>query len=530
MKTILEPSDGRGRLAGDRVVVGGWVKSSKQGNKEAAVPEPQKQTTEASNVSQGTKMSIAKIFGGGGSSHPVREKLEPAIPGPPPPSVAYLLVSDGSCVASLKVVVDASIAPLSQLLPIGTCLLVEGVLEKPSMQELHSIELKAERILHIGTVGQDQYPLSKKRLPFETLRECSHFRPRTTTVASVTRIRSALTLATHTFFHDKGFLDVHVPIITTTDGEGVSEKFQVTTVFGKDGRQKDSGGVTLEVIKDAVIQKSNLVEELKRSESNREALDSAIMDLRKTNQLASQLEAKEKRTNQLRTFFYGDFFSQQTYLSVSGLLHLESYACALGNVFSFGPRFRADRKESAERVAEMWMVEVQMAFSQLEDAMNCADEYFKFLCKWVVENVADIFGIKQEWGIALTPEHLSYLAEAVYNNPVIIYNYPKEHKPFYVRLNDDGKTAAAFDLVVPKTGTIISGSQSEERIEMLDARIEELHLPREQYDWYLDLRKHGTVEHSGFSLGFDLMVLFTTGLPDVRDVIPFPRSYLKANN
>ncbi|KAJ6711003.1 ASPARTYL/LYSYL-TRNA SYNTHETASE [Salix koriyanagi] len=584
MKTILEPSDGRGRLAGDRVVVGGWVKSSKQGNKEAAVPEPQKQTTEASNVSPRHKdvscveifqtripifRSIAKIFGGGGSSHPVREKLEPAIPGPPPPSVAYLLVSDGSCVASLKVVVDASIAPLSQLLPIGTCLLVEGVLEKPSMQELHSIELKAERILHIGTVGQDQYPLSKKRLPFETLRECSHFRPRTTTVASVTRIRSALTFATHTFFHDKGFLDVHVPIITTTDGEGVSEKFQVTTVFGKDGRQKDSGGVTLEVIKDAVIQKSNLVEELKRSESNREALDSAIMDLRKTNQLASQLEAKEKRTNQLRTFFYGDFFSQQTYLSVSGLLHLESYACALGNVFSIGPRFRADRKESAERVAEMWMVEVQMAFSQLEDAMNCADEYFKFLCKWVVEKcsedmnfmskrvdksrssrlasmvsssiekisymealekVADIFGIKQEWGIALTPEHLSYLAEAVYNNPVIIYNYPKEHKPFYVRLNDDGKTAAAFDLVVPKTGTIISGSQSEERIEMLDARIEELHLPREQYDWYLDLRKHGTVEHSGFSLGFDLMVLFTTGLPDVRDVIPFPRSYLKANN
>ena len=185
-------------------------------------------------------------------------------------------------------------------------------------------------------------------------------------VASVTRIRSALTFATHTFFHDKGFLDVHVPIITTTDGEGVSEKFQVTTVFGKDGRQKDSGGVTLEVIKDAVIQKSNLVGELKRSESNREALASAIMDLRKTNQLASQLEAKEKRTNQHRPFFYGDFFSQQTYLSVSGLLHLESYACALGNVFSFGPRFRAERKESAERVAEMWMVEVQMAFSQLE--------------------------------------------------------------------------------------------------------------------------------------------------------------------
>jgi asparaginyl-tRNA synthetase len=195
-------------------------------------------------------------------------------------------------------------------------------------------------------------------------------------VASVTRISSALTFATQTFFHDKGFLYVQVPIITTTDGEGFSEKFQVTTVLGKDGKQNDTGGVSLEVVKAAVKQKSNLVEELKRSESNREALASAILDLRKTNQLASQLEAKEKLKSGPsmkadKPSFYGDFFSQQTYLTVSGLLHLESYACALGNVFSFGPIFRADRKESAKRISEMWMVEVQMAFSQLEVWQSC---------------------------------------------------------------------------------------------------------------------------------------------------------------
>ncbi|XP_034916039.1 asparagine--tRNA ligase, cytoplasmic 2 [Populus alba] len=588
LKTILEPSDKWREFLDERVVVGGWVKTSKELN-QPAVPEPQQQTTEAPNVSPGHKdvrcveifqsripifRSIAKIFGGGGSSHPVREKPEPAIPEPPQSSVAYLLVSDGSSVASLQVVVDSSVAPLSELLPTGTCILVEGVLQEPSTQAKHSIELKVEQILHIGKVEQDRYPLSKRRLPLEALRDCSHFRPRTTTVASVTRISSSLSFATQTFFHDKGFLYVQVPIITTTDGEGFSEKFQVTTVLGKDGKQNDTGGVSLEVVKAAVIQKSNLVEELKRSESNREALASAIQDLHKTNQLASQLEAKEKLKSGPsmkvdKPSFYGEFFSQQTYLTVSGLLHLESYACALGNVFSFGPRFRADRKESAKRISEMWMVEVQMAFSQLEDAMNCADEYFKFLCKWILNNcsedmefvskridksssyrlesmisssiekisymealkkVAVKFKINEEWGIALTPEHLSYLAEDVYRKPVIIYNYPKELKPFYVRLNDDGKTAAAFDMVVPKVGTIITGSQSEERIDMLNKTIEELHLPREQYEWYLDLRRHGTVEHSGFSLGFDLMVMFTTGLPDVRDVIPFPRSRGKANN
>ncbi|KAJ7008897.1 hypothetical protein NC653_007530 [Populus alba x Populus x berolinensis] len=587
LKTILEPSDKWREFLDERVVVGGWVKTSKELN-QPAVPEPQQQTTEAPNVSPGHKdvrcveifqsripifRSIAKIFGGGGSSHPVREKPEP-IPEPPQSSVAYLLVSDGSSVASLQVVVDSSVAPLSELLPTGTCILVEGVLQEPSTQAKHSIELKVEQILHIGKVEQDRYPLSKRRLPLEALRDCSHFRPRTTTVASVTRISSSLSFATQTFFHDKGFLYVQVPIITTTDGEGFSEKFQVTTVLGTDGKQNDTGGVSLEVVKAAVIQKSNLVEELKRSESNREALASAIQDLHKTNQLASQLEAKEKLKSGPsmkvdKPSFYGEFFSQQTYLTVSGLLHLESYACALGNVFSFGPRFRADRKESAKRISEMWMVEVQMAFSQLEDAMNCADEYFKFLCKWILNNcsedmefvskridksssyrlesmisssiekisymealkkVAVKFKINEEWGIALTPEHLSYLAEDVYRKPVIIYNYPKELKPFYVRLNDDGKTAAAFDMVVPKVGTIITGSQSEERIDMLNKTIEELHLPREQYEWYLDLRRHGTVEHSGFSLGFDLMVMFTTGLPDVRDVIPFPRSRGKANN
>ncbi|KAG2672650.1 hypothetical protein I3760_13G052300 [Carya illinoinensis] len=421
-----------------------------------------------------------------------------------------------------------------------------------------------------------------KKLPIERLRDYSQFRPRTTTVASVTRISNALTLATHIFFQHQGFLHMHAPVITTTDCEGFTEKFQVTTLLDKvDKMEKpntvmETEGVSLEVIKSAAKEKTMLVEELKRSGSNKEALAAALVDLKKTNELASQFEAREKSKSEtsllkaVKLNFSEDFFSCQTYLTVSGRLHLESYACALGNVYSVGPRFRAD---CAGNVAERSVIEIEMAFSQLEDAMSCADDFFKFLCKWVLDNcpedmkfvskqidktcidrlqslisgkvekisyaeTVDVLGkvedkkfeIELKWGSALTAEHLSYLVEVIHKKPVMIYNYPKEVKPFYARLNDDGKTVAAFDLVVPKARTLISGSQNEERLDILSSRIKELGLPREQYEWYLDLRRHGTVEHSGFSLGLDQMILFTTGLSDARDVIPFPRSYARADN
>ncbi|WVZ16327.1 hypothetical protein V8G54_009309 [Vigna mungo] len=602
IKTLLGRSNS---VVGQRVTVGGWIKSAKEVEK--AVVSSSLSSSAATNDAvknyKGKDVSCVEILQSkiplirsildvfGGSGYVQRKKRESVVTEPnhatllpPKASIVYLLLTDGSCVQSLQVVVDSSLASPSRVMATGTCLLVQGQLERTS-EGKHDIELKAEIILHIGTVDFDKYPLSKKRIPLDTLRDYSHFRPRTTTVATLMRIRSALSFATHTFFNKHEFIDVQVPIITTTDSEGFSNMFKVTTLDQNQKAEKkekletiyENEGVSLEHVKAAVKEKSNIVAHLQRTESNREALAAAVQDLKKTNDLASQLEAREKR--KLGTSFKddkidssNDFFPFQTYLTVSGRLHLESYACALGNVYSFGPRFLVDKTDSAKLAAEMWMVEVEMAFSQLQDSMNCASDFFKYLCNWVLENCSQemefvrkridttcsnrlnqiisgslkkltyheaIEALKKtedkkyetnfESGFVLTSEHISFLAEAIFKNPIIIYNYPKEAKPFYVRQNDDG-TVAAFDLFVPKLGTVISGSQNEERLNMISSRIDELGLEREKYEWYLDLRRNGTVINSGFTLRFDLMVLFATGLANVRDVIPFPRSYGKANN
>ncbi|KAM7527479.1 hypothetical protein LguiB_030889 [Lonicera macranthoides] len=581
LKTLLGRSDGGLGLIGERVVIGGWVKSAKEVRKEAvpaAQAQPRPVAGEPKNDVTCVEVlqsripfirSIMKVLGGGAGHF--RDKLEFSVPRPPTPSTVILQVSDGSCVSSLQILVDSSLFPPSQVMPTGTCILAEGILQHPLVHVKHVIELKTEIILHVGTVDQDKYPLSKKRLPLEMLRDRPHFRPRTTTVASVMRIRNSLTQATHTFFQNEGFLNVQVPVITTTDTEGFSEKFQVTTLFSKDLKKEepitmdDTGAISLEAVKASIIEKSKQVEELKRTDSNKEALAAAIQDLHKTNELVSKLEAREK--SKLDTYikaekfkFSEDFFGRQAYLTVSGSLHLESLASALGNVYSFGPTFRAGRTESKKMLAEMWMVEAEMAFSQLEDSMNCADDFLKFLSKWVLENCdedlafvskridktivdrlqlvmpssfekityAEAVEVLKQLIKFISLFACSYLVDEIYKRPVIIYNYPKELKPFYVRLNDDGKTVAAFDLVVPKVGTLIRGSQNEERLDTLTTRIKELGLENEQYQWYLDLRRHGSVKNSGFRLVFDLMVLYTTGLNDVRDVAPFPRSCGKA--
>ncbi|KAB2636662.1 asparagine--tRNA ligase [Pyrus ussuriensis x Pyrus communis] len=598
LKTILERRDGSLELIGERVVIGGWVKSSKEVRKQPVPridgdhvpgePEPRSDVSCVEILQSRIPFlrTIVKVLGGGsGGNYPLKDKLEAALHKSPPPSTVFLKVGDGSCVASLQVVVESSLAPPAQLLHTGTCVIVEGLLQKPSvLQGKHVIELKVDQVHHIGIVEYSTYPLSKKRVPLDKLREFCHIRPRTTTVQSVMRIRNALEFAAHTFCQNNGFLSVQVPIITTTDSKGSSEKFHVTSLFTEAGEKEEPkkavaeiDGVSLDVIKAAVKEKSNLLEELKRTDSNKEAVAAAMQDLNKTNELASQLEAREKskpKTSQKVDNVKSSegYFSSPTYLTTSGRMHLESYACALGNVYSFGPRFRAEKGEFPKHAAEMWMLEVELAFSELEEAINCADDLFKFLCKWVVENCSEDMkfvsqriyktGIdrlqsmisssfervsysealdalkkvtdkkietKIEWGAALTEADLSYLADEIYKKPVIIYNYPKETKPFYVRLNDDGKTVAAFDMVVPKAGRLFSGSQNEERINILTARIKELGLAAQQYEWYLDLRRHGTVKHSGFNLEFDHMVLFATGLNDVRDVIPFPRSHDKAN-
>ncbi|KAL0561738.1 hypothetical protein IC582_002179 [Cucumis melo] len=591
LKTLLDTTDGGLSFVGQKLVVGGWVKSSKEVIRDAppapapadSLPPKLNKDVSCIEIIQSRipivrsllKMLYGNNLHGG-------EKLDTPVHKPPLPSTAFLAINDGSCVASLQVVVESSLHHPTHLLPTGTCILVEGVLKQVPVPGKHVVRLEVEKILHVGKVEQEKYPLSQKKLPMDFLRKFSYFRPRTTTVASVTRIRSALTFANHTFFQNNSFLYVQLPTITTTDSEGFSEKFHVTTLAGKGKRvesteDKEPDGLSLETVKAAITEKSNLVKELERSESNREALVAAVQDLKKTNELALQLEAREKSKSKSRKdkVIPGNFLPQETYLTVSGQLHLETYACALGNVYSCGPRFRADKIESAKHAAEMWMVEVEIAFAELKDAMNCADDLVKFLSKWVLEHCMDDMKFVQKridktsihrlesiiscsfekvsytaaieilekatdqksqhlkklkFGAALTADHLSYLADTIFKKPVIVYNYPKETKPFNVRLNDDGKTVAAFDVVLPKGGVVISGSQKEERLDVLMTRMKEMGLPREQYEWYLEIQRHGTVKHSGFSLAFDRFVLFTTGLTDIKDVIPFPRSFGKVIN
>nr|XP_043610933.1 asparagine--tRNA ligase, cytoplasmic 2 [Erigeron canadensis] len=603
LKTILDRRDSGLGLLDQRVVVGGWVKSSREIRKDLppkTTQPPVHGDTKVDPAGGGGKdvrcvevfqsripflRTIIKVFGGSNASHQTKEKLDSILTKPTPHTVSMLQISDGSSVISLQIMVDSSIAPSSQLMPVGTCILAEGVLQKPSIQGKHVIELKAEKLLHIGLVDQESYPLSKKSLPLARLRDCAHFRPRTTTVASVTRVRSALHQASLLFFQNQGFVHVEVPVLTATDTEGYSENFQVLTsnFSAKEPKREepvsmdDTANVSLETIKQSIIEKSKKVEELKRSDSNKEALAAAVQDLHKTNQLAAELVARSKsksksksKSEHVRT---DNFFSNQAFLTTSGSLHLESCASALGNVYAFGPRFHADKSESKKELAERWMIETEIAFSELEDVMTCAEDFLKFVSDWVSENCFEnlyfltkrvdktivdrirsmvltpfekityatavevlekvndrTFDTKIQWGVPLTEEHESYLVDEFYKKPVIIYDHPKELKPFNARLNDDEKTVATFDVIVPKVGALIRGSQKEERLNHLSKRIKELGLKKDQYEWYLDLRKQGTVKHAGFSVMFDVMVLFATGLNDVRDAVPFPRHHGKLHN
>ncbi|KAL8500994.1 hypothetical protein ACS0TY_020542 [Phlomoides rotata] len=570
LKTIFSRPDGVTGLIGQSVVVGGWVKSSREFRKEVAPPPsniggPKDITcTEVLQTKIPFFRSIIKIFGG---DHHIRDKLDAIMPKPPQPSISILQISDGSSTSTLRVLIDSSLASPSHVMPTGTSILAEGVLQKPSLHDKEIIELKAEKVLHIGLVDQDRYPLSMKRIPLDALRDSAHFRPRTTTVASVMRIRNGLAQATNTFFQENGFVYVQVPVITSTDCEGKGEIFQVTTSLEKEKVEPRSIGddIKLDTVKASIKEKSKQVEELKRSESNKEALGVAMQDLKKATELISQLEAKQRGKSKA-----DDFFSGKTYLTTSGRMHLESCASALGNVYSFGPRFHAYKSEPNKLLAEMWMVELEMAFSELEDSMECAIDFLKFICKWILENCAEDlkfvskrvdklvvdrlqliatipfekisytdavevlnkgkFERKIEWGVSLSEEQESYLTDEIYKKPIIIYNYPKEIKPFNARSNDDGRTSAAFDVIVPKVGTMLRGSQSEERVNTLSTRIKELGLEKQQYEWYLDLHKHGGVKCSGFSFLFDPLILYATGLNDVRDAVPFPRSYGKINN
>uniref|UniRef100_A0A0C9RZG6 asparagine--tRNA ligase n=1 Tax=Wollemia nobilis TaxID=56998 RepID=A0A0C9RZG6_9CONI len=530
---IIGRPDGGEGLVGEKVVVGGWVKTGREQGKG---------------------------------------------------SFAFLEVNDGSCPANLQVLVDSEVFPLSQITATGSCVMVQGELKQPPEGTKQKVELKVDKVLEAGTLDPSKYPIAKTKLSMEHLRSFVHLRPRTNTISAVARIRHALAYATHTFFHNNKFLYIQTPIITTSDCEGAGEMFQVTTLFSEaeklERELKENAPPTeadVEAAKLLVKEKGERVSDLKSNKADKALISAAVSELQKAKDQLLKMEERSKLKAGIamkdgKIDFSRDFFARQAFLTVSGQLQVETYACALSSVYTFGPTFRAENSHTSRHLAEFWMVEPEIAFADLEDDMNCAEDYVKFLCQWLLDNCLDDmqfmakmfdktaidrlrsvattsfarisyteavellekvtdkkFENKVEWGIDLASEHERYLTEEIFKKPVIVYNYPKTIKAFYMRLNDDNKTVAAMDVLVPKVGELIGGSQREERCEVIERRIEEMGLPKEPYEWYLDLRRFGTVKHAGFGLGFERMVLFATGLENIRDVIPFPRYPGKAD-
>jgi asparaginyl-tRNA synthetase len=423
---------------------------------------------------------------------------------------SFLEINDGSCLANLQVVADKGLpAYETEVMALGTgaSVTVEGGLVACEGRE-QSVELRAES-LEVHGNADPSFPLQKKRHSFEYLRTIAHLRGRTNSFGAVARIRSSLSFAVHEFFHSNGFIYLHTPIITGTDCEGAGEMFQVTTL--------------------------DLDRPLPRQENG--AIDYAQ-----------------------------DFFGRRTNLTVSGQLEAETYALALGNVYTFGPTFRAENSNTTRHLAEFWMIEPEMAFADLTRNADVAEAFLKhtisailsrcaedvaFLDKFVQQglranleqcvaapfermtysNAIEIlrasgqkFEFEPKWGASLQTEHERFLTEVHLKKPVILTDYPKEATAFYMRMNDDGRTVRAMDVLVPQIGEIIGGSQREERFDVLVERMRALGLREEEYAWYLDLRKYGTVPHSGFGLGFERLVLLVTGMTNIRDVIPFPRT------
>ena len=422
---------------------------------------------------------------------------------------SFLELNDGSSFSGLQVIVPGELENYeSEVLQatIGSAVAIEGELvESPGAGQ--AVELQAKSVHVYGYADPEEYPLQKKRIGFERLRELAHLRPRTNTFGAVARVRNALAYATHKFYQERDFLYLHTPMITASDAEGAGEMFQVTT-----------------------------------------------LDIDKPPQLEGRVDYSQ------------DFFGKPTYLTVSGQLEAETYALALDRVYTFGPTFRAENSNTRRHLAEFWMIEPEVAFADLSDNADLAENYVRYLfqyildeCqpdleffnKWVDEGLiarldsiaatefrrityteavevleqADIsFDFPVSWGVDLQSEHERYLTEVAFEKPVIVTDYPKDIKAFYMRHNDDGKTVAAMDVLVPGVGEIIGGSQREERHDVLLASIEAKGLPVDAYWWYLDLRRFGTAPHAGFGLGFGRLVQFATGMHNIRDVIPFPRT------
>ena len=426
--------------------------------------------------------------------------------------IGFIEINDGTFFTNLQIVFDENLDNFKEIekLPISSAIVVKGTLvETPKAKqpfEIHAKEIKVEGYSH------NDYPLQKKRHSFEYLRTIAHLRPRSNTFNAVFRVRSLAAYAIHKFFQDRGFIYVHTPIITGSDAEGAGEMFAVTD------------------------------------------LDLTNIPLNENGEVD----------------FTKDFFGKETNLTVSGQLEAEAFALAFKKVYTFGPTFRAENSNTLRHAAEFWMVEPEIAFADLNDNMKLAEDMMKYIIQYVMDNAKEEmkffnsfidkglvdrldnivnsefghitytdaikiledskedFQYPVKWGIDLQTEHERYISEKIFKGPVFVTDYPKDIKAFYMRLNDDAKTVAAMDLLVPGVGEIIGGSQREERLDVLERRIEEMGMDEEDYWWYLELRKYGGTKHAGFGLGFERAIMYLTGMSNIRDVIPFPRTVKSA--
>ena len=439
----------------------------------------------------------------------------------------FIALNDGSTNSNLQVVMELGKFgdDLLKRITTSASLKVTGIVV-PSLGKGQKLELKATQVEILGDCDAEKYPLQPKKHSLEFLREIAHLRFRTNTFGSVFRVRNALAFAVHKFFNEKGFVYMHTPIITASDAEGAGEMFKVTTLPFDNTPKNDDGSIN----------------------------------------------------------YKEDFFGRATNLTVSGQLEGELAATAFGDIYTFGPTFRAENSNTARHLAEFWMIEPEMAFYDLEDNANLAEEFIKYIIRYAMDNCREDLDflaqrladeekqkpqlersemglierlefviqndferltyteaikilkesnhnkkkkfqyLVEDWGVDLQSEHERYLVEKHFKKPVILTDYPKDIKSFYMRLNDDGKTVAAMDILAPGIGEIVGGSQREERMDVLERRMKEMNIPSEEMWWYLDTRRYGTVPHAGFGLGFERMVQFVTGMTNIRDVIPFPRT------
>ena len=508
--------------------------------------------------------------------------------------VAFIEVNDGSSLSGIQAVVNGDVPGRDHLdggdITTGAAVMIEGtVVESPGGKQ--AVEVAVTSIKLVGGADASTFPLQKKRHTLEYLRGIAHLRPRTNTIGAVTRVRNQLAYATHTFFQQHGFQYVNTPIVTASDCEGAGEQFQITTLInGIDGASSAAAApakpaasqADIAAAKTAASEQGAAVKALKdakkEGKATKDEVDEAVAQLLALKATAEALEnppaaaaaaagGELPRDASGAVDYTKDFFGKPSYLTVSGQLNAEIYACAMRDVYTFGPTFRAENSNTSRHLAEFWMVEPELAFADLDDDMDCAEAYLKHCLLHVLEHcdedlaffeknvskdnlrerlrevattefarvtyteavehvlAADkTFEFPVEWGCDLQSEHERYLTEEVYKNrPVIVRDYPKGVKAFYMRENEDGKTVAAMDVLVPKVGELMGGSQREERLDVLERRIEEVGLEKESYWWYLDLRRYGSVPHAGFGLGFERLVQYVTGVENIRDVIPFPR-------